>query len=125
MKQVQETLTVTTKRQGNHDITRDISGWVERQGMGTGLLAVLLQHVSAHLALQEHADRDDLSTFFNRLEARRAEDYGEFTSAVTSMSLTIPIASGRLGLGARQRIYIYEHRASPQTRSLLLHLMGE
>jgi secondary thiamine-phosphate synthase enzyme len=125
MRQAQETLIVTTKRQGNHDITRDIAAWVERQGMATGLLSVLLQHVSAHLALQEHADRDDLSTFFRRLEARRAEDFGEFTSAVTSLSLIIPIAQGRLGLGARQRIYIYEHRASPQNRSLLCHLMGE
>ena len=125
MRQVQEALSVTTRRPGNHDVTREISGWVERQGIRTGLLTVLLQHVSAHLTVQEHADRDDLDTFFRRLEIRGSPNFGEFSSAVTSVSLTIPIAEGRLGIGTRQRLYVYEHRESPQNRSLLLHLIGE
>ena len=125
MRQVQDKLTIATRRQGNHDITRDIVGWVEAQGIATGLLTVLLQHVSAHLALQEHADRDDLNTFFRRLEIHSHQDFGEFSSAVTSICLTIPIAEGRLGIGTGQRIYLFEHRESAQTRSLLLHLIGE
>ncbi len=125
MRQVQEQLTIATTRQGNRDITRDIADWVERQGIVTGLLVILLQHVSAHLALQEHADRDDLYTFFRRMEVRNHEDFGEFTSAVTSVSLSLPVAEGRMGLGARQRIYMYEHRETAQNRTLLLHLMGE
>lgn len=125
MRQAQETITYQTRRQGNHDVSRDIAAWVERQGIATGLLTVFLQHVSAHLTVQEHADRDDLYTFFNRMEFRPSDEYGEFTSAVTSVQLTIPVTGGRMALGPRQRIYLHEHRDNPQRRNLVLHLVGE
>ena len=51
--------------------------------------------------------------------------FGEFTSAVTSVCLTIPVAEGRMALGARQRLYLYEHRENPQSRKLVLHLVGD
>jgi secondary thiamine-phosphate synthase enzyme len=122
MAQAQGTITVQTRRQGNMDISRQIAQWVENQGVATGLLTVFLQHVSAHLSLQEHPDRDDLSSFFSRMER---DPVGEFTSAVTSASLTIPITHGRMALGARQRLFLYEHRETPQSRSLVLHLVGD
>ncbi len=125
MRQAQDVITIQTGRQGNHDITRDIAAWVERQGMATGVLTVFLQHVSAHLTVQEHADRDDLHTFFQRMESPPSDSYGEFTSAVTSVQLSVPVADGRAALGTRQRVYLHEHRETPQRRSLVLHLMGE
>ncbi|MBC7908158.1 MAG: YjbQ family protein [Rhodospirillaceae bacterium] len=124
MRQALGTITVQTRRQGNTDISRDIAQWVEDQGMATGLLTVFLQHVSAHLSLQEHSDRDDLYTFFSRME-RDPAGFGEFTSAVTSVSLNIPVTHGRMALGARQRLYLYEHRETPQSRSMVLHLVGD
>ena len=124
MHQAQGTITVQTRRQGNTDISRQVAEWVEQQNVGTGLLTVFLQHVSAHLSLQEHSDRDDLFTFFSRME-RPPASFGEFTSAVTSVCLTIPVAAGRMALGARQRLYLYEHRENPQSRKLVLHLVGD
>lgn len=124
MRQAQGTITVQTRRQGNTDISREIAQWVEDQGMASGLLTVFLQHVSAHLSLQEHSDRDDLCTFFSRME-RDPSGFGEFTSAVTSVSLTVPVSNGRMALGARQRLYLYEHRETPQSRSMVLHLVGD
>lgn len=125
MKQAQTTLTVHTRRQGNVDVTRQVAAWVGGQGIAQGLLTVFLPHVSAHLTLQEHADRDDLATFFARFEGAPAGDYGEFTGAVTTASLAIPVSGGAMALGPRQRLYLYEHRENPQTRSLVLHLVGE
>jgi secondary thiamine-phosphate synthase enzyme len=124
LRQAQGTITVQTRRQGNSDISRQVAQWVDRQGVQTGLLTVFLQHVSAHLSLQEHSDRDDLYTFFSRME-RDPAGFGEFTSAVTSVSLTIPVAEGRMALGARQRLFLYEHRETPQSRKLVLHLVGD
>jgi secondary thiamine-phosphate synthase enzyme len=124
VRQAQGTITVQTRRQGNTDISRQVAQWVEDQGMDTGLLTVFLQHVSAHLSLQEHSDRDDLYTFFSRMEHAPA-GFGEFTSAVTSVSLNIPVTDGRMALGTRQRLYLYEHRETPQSRSMVLHLVGE
>lgn len=125
MRQAQETIPVPTRRHGNHDVTRDIAEWVERQGVATGLLTIFLPHVSAHLTLQEHTDRDDLSTFFRRLEEQPSPDYGEYVSAIAANPLGIPVRLGRLALGARQRIYLHENRENPQRRSLILHLIGE
>ena len=124
MKQSQKSFTIATVRRGNQDITRDIENWVEQQALATGLLTVFLPHVSAHLSMQEHADLDDLHTFFRRLEVHD-ESFGEFTSAVNASQLTIPVQGGRMALGARQRIYLYEHRDGGQSRRVVLHLLGE
>lgn len=125
MRQAQATITIQTRRQGNTDITRQIAAWVESQAVVSGLLTLFLQHISAHLTLQEHADRDDLATFFSRFEGMPAGNFGEFTGAMATASLAIPIADGQVALGPRQRIYLHEHRENPQNRNLVLHLVGE
>jgi secondary thiamine-phosphate synthase enzyme len=46
-------------------------------------------------------------------------------AALTQTQLSIPIAGGRLGLGTWQGVYVFEHRKARQSRSILLHLIGE
>jgi secondary thiamine-phosphate synthase enzyme len=46
-------------------------------------------------------------------------------SMLTQTQLTIPVADGRLQLGVWQGIFLFEHRASPHRRSLILTLIGE
>jgi secondary thiamine-phosphate synthase enzyme len=46
-------------------------------------------------------------------------------SALTPVSLAIPVGNGRLTLGTWQGIYLFEHRRRPHTRQLVLHLSGE
>jgi Uncharacterised protein family UPF0047 len=46
-------------------------------------------------------------------------------SMLTQTQLTIPVADGRLQLGVWQGIFLFEHRASPYRRSLILTLIGE
>ena len=43
-------------------------------------------------------------------------------AALTQTSLGIPIVGGRLGLGRWQGIYVWEHRAAPHERSLIVHV---
>jgi len=43
-------------------------------------------------------------------------------SALTATSLSIPIVGGRLALGTWQGIYVWEHRRSPETRRLVVHV---
>jgi thiamine phosphate synthase YjbQ (UPF0047 family) len=40
------------------------------------------------------------------------------------MTLTIPIANGAMMLGTWQGLYLFEHRRSPHTRSLVIHVIG-
>ena len=46
-------------------------------------------------------------------------------SVLTSNSLTIPVAGGRLLLGTWQGIYLWEHRHEPHARQLVVTLSGD
>jgi secondary thiamine-phosphate synthase enzyme len=43
-------------------------------------------------------------------------------AALTAVSLSIPVSSGRLALGTWQGIYLFEHRARPHRRRIVLHI---
>ena len=139
MKQVQGTLSVATPGQGLTEITGEVAKWVEGQGVTTGLLTLYCRHTSASLVIQENADPDvrrDLETFFKRLvkedeslyrhTAEGADDMpAHIRSALTPVSLAIPVGNGRLTLGTWQGIYLFEHRRAPHKRHVVLHLSGE
>ncbi len=139
MKQAMHTVTADTRGQGLYDVTSEVSGWVARQGIRTGLLTVFCRHTSASLTIQENADPDvlrDLQTFFARLVREdpslyRHTDEGpddmpaHIRSALTGAHLSIPVSDGRAALGTWQGIYLFEHRVQPHTRRIVLHLIGE
>ena len=139
MTQAQHTLTIRTRGQGLHEVTRDIAGWVAGQGIATGLLTVFCQHTSASLTIQENADPDvqaDLETFFLRLVEEDPSLYrhtmegpddmpAHIRGVLTDVSLTIPVSGGRLALGTWQGIYLFEHRHHSHSRRLVLHLAGD
>ena len=139
MSHAQTTITVRTRGQGLHEVTRDIAAWVAGQGIASGLLTVFCQHTSASLTIQENADPDvraDIEAFFLRLVREDPRLYrhavegpgdmpAHIRSALTDVSLSIPVAGGRPALGAWQGIYLFEHRQGPHGRRLVLHLAGE
>lgn len=45
-------------------------------------------------------------------------------AALTQTHLSIPVLGGRMALGTWQGIYVFEHRTSPQRRSVILYLAG-
>ena len=88
------------------------------------------------LGLWKNADPDvraDLLAFFRRLVPEGApylhQDEGaddmpaHIKSALTQTQLTIPVADGAPVLGTWQGIYLFEHRAAPHRRELVLHLL--
>jgi secondary thiamine-phosphate synthase enzyme len=138
MRQASHSLTVDTRGRGLVEITRPVVRWVEAEGMTTGLLTVFCRHTSASLLIQENADPDvrtDLEAFFERLAP---EDSGRYVhgsegpddmpahirTALTQVSLGIPLAAGHLVLGTWQGIYLFEHRRRPHRREVALHLIG-
>lgn len=129
-------LTVTTHRQGLHDITNEIADVVKQQPIQSGLCTVFIQHTSASLVIQENADpsaRHDLENWFNRLvkegdpmfthtEEGPDDMPSHIKAAMTQTSLSIPIIDGRLALGRWQGIYLWEHRHKGGERKLLVHI---
>ncbi len=139
MQQAQENLSLQTTGQGLYELTREVVDWSNGLAFETGLLTLYCQHTSASLVIQENADPDvmrDLETFFKKLVPEdlslyRHRSEGEddmpahIKGALTQTTLTIPLSRGRLALGTWQGIFLFEHRALPHTRNLVLHMVGE
>jgi secondary thiamine-phosphate synthase enzyme len=138
MRQAAHTLVVETPGQGLHEITREVTGWVTDQGLRTGLRTLFCRHTSASLLIQENADPDvrrDLEDYVAAVAPEssryRHQDEGpddmpaHLRAALTGVSLSIPLAEGRLALGTWQGIYLFEHRRRPHRREVALHLMGD
>ena len=138
MKQQTHQIHIATHGKGLYEFTREINSWLRTEQVNTGLLTVFCQHTSASLVIQENADPDvvlDLADFFERLVPENHPRYRHTTegpddmpshirSALTQTHLSIPVAQGRMTLGTWQGIYLFEHRRSAQSRSVVLQLMG-
>ena len=136
----QKTIVQRTSGPGLYEMTDEIEAFVGAAGVDMGLLTVFVRHTSCSLLIQENADPDvrrDLDTFFRRL-VPPADDPSmrwivhttegpddmpaHIKAALTQTSLGIPVASGRMMLGTWQGIYLFEHRARPHRREIVLHL---
>jgi secondary thiamine-phosphate synthase enzyme len=132
-------LTVATRGKGLYEITQEIAQWMAGIDIKAGLLTVFVQHTSASLLIQENADPDvkiDLNAFFSRIapEDNRLYEHtiegpddmpAHIRAALTATQLSIPVENGRMALGTWQGVYLFEHRASPHRRSVILHVIGE
>lgn len=113
MRQLQDEIAIATRGQGFTEITGEARRFVKASGVHMGQLTLFVQHTSASLLIQENADPDvrrDLSEFFRRLVPEGAswmihrsegpDDMpAHIKSALTQVSLTIPVTQGELRLG--------------------------
>jgi secondary thiamine-phosphate synthase enzyme len=133
----QNTLKIRTQAKSLHKITTQVQAVVAASGIRTGLCTVFVRHTSASLVIQENADPDvlkDLANFFSELvpesrsyihDTEGPDDMpAHIRSALTHTSEQIPIANQRLVLGTWQGIYLWEHRAYPHTREIVVHVSG-
>ena len=139
MQQATTTLTIATDGPGLVEITHQVTAWVERQCLDTGLLTVFCRHTSASLLINENAApavRRDIQAYFARIAPEDARAYehddegpddmpAHLRTALTQVSLSVPLVAGALALGTWQGIYLFEHRARPHRRQVVLHLIGE
>lgn len=120
------------------DVTAEVARVVAEAQVQTGLCTVFIRHTSASLVIQENADPSvlrDLERWMARL-APEGADYehdaegpddmpGHLRAAVTRSSESVPVTGGRLALGTWQALYVWEHRARPHTRQIVVHVAGE
>jgi secondary thiamine-phosphate synthase enzyme len=139
LRQAQYEFAIETRGQGLYECTREVQQWVRGQGLQAGLLTLFCRHTSASLVIQENADPDvvhDLAAFFARIAPEDDRLYrhtiegsddmpAHIRSALTQVSLSIPVSGGRAVLGTWQGIYLFEHRSIPHVRHIAAHLLGE
>jgi secondary thiamine-phosphate synthase enzyme len=133
------TLQVRAPEPGLHEITDEVSNWLDSQRLGDGLLTLFCAHTSASLVIQEnaaHAARRDLEDFFERIAPEDPSLYthndegpddmpAHIRSALTQTQLSVPVQNGRMVLGTWQGIFLFEHRHNRPVRRIALHLLGE
>jgi secondary thiamine-phosphate synthase enzyme len=133
---MQTVFRITTRGQGLYEFTRDVSDWVQ----GNGVLTLFVRHTSASLLIQENADpevRVDLKNFFGRLAPPTTDPSMAYLShtyegpddmpahikaAMLPVSVSIPVINGTLALGTWQGVYLFEHRDAPHTREVVAYL---
>jgi len=139
VRQAQHEFVIETRGQGLYEFTGQVQRWLRGEGMQEGLLTLFCRHTSASLVIQENADSDvvrDLTAFFSRLVPEGDRLYlhtvegpddmpAHIRSALTPVSLSIPVSGGRAALGTWQGIYLFEHRSIPHGRRIAAHLIGE
>jgi len=139
MKQDLTTLSINSREAGLHEFTNELKSWVHKSGIRRGLLTVFCRHTSASLIIQENADpevRDDLLAYFKSLAPEGRDLYrhaqeglddmpAHIRTTLTDVSLSIPVEDGQPVLGMWQGIYLFEHRSRPQSREVVLHILGE
>lgn len=137
--QASGTLEIRAPRPGLHDMTGEVSRWLDSQRIGEGLLTLFCTHTSASLVIQENAApaaRHDLEHFFERVAPEDPSLYthndegpddmpAHIRSALTQTQLSIPVQGGRMVLGTWQGIFLFEHRRNPPARRIALNLLGE
>ena len=138
MKVHQDSVSVQTAGAGFVDVTARIAAVVAASAVETGLCTVFLQHTSASLVIQENADPAvlrDLAKWMARIAPEDARAYehadegpddmpGHLRASITKTSETIPITKGRMALGTWQALYLWEQRATPHTRNLVVTVVG-
>jgi len=127
---------------GFHLVTGEVLEALAAGGLGdlrAGLCHLFLQHTSASLTLNENTD-PDVRADFEALVRQLAPDGGpryrhalegpedlpaHFKASLFGPGLLLPVAEGRLALGAWQGIYLGEHREHGGPRRVLATLVGE
>ncbi|MDX1453959.1 MAG: secondary thiamine-phosphate synthase enzyme YjbQ [Gammaproteobacteria bacterium] len=134
----QDIIEFETGGRGTEDITARVNAALEHAGIETGICQLFILHTSASLLLTENADPDvrgDIETVLADLapdgDARfRHRDEGpddmsaHIRTMLTESSLVVPVAAGRLKLGTWQGVFLYEHRAAPHRRRIVVTVLG-
>lgn len=136
---VQDEFQVSTRGRGSTNISSEVQRIVASSGITAGLCHVFVSHTSASLMLCENADptvRRDLEAFMARLvpdgdSIFEHNDEGpddmpaHLRTILTHSDLTIPVRAGRCALGVWQGIFLWEHRAHPHRRQVVVTVQGE
>lgn len=132
-----ETLEVATRGRGFTEITRQIDEIVGRAGICAGLCNVFILHTSASLVITENADPDvladletviaDLAPDGDRRYSHTAEGPDDMSAHIrcllTQTSIAAPVDKGALNLGTWQGLFLWEHRARPHARKIVISVL--
>ena len=120
------------------NITEKIQELVHLHEFKKGLVNLSILHTSASLTIQENTSKyvlNDIRTFLSNLAPESANYLHDvegpddmpahLKTLITNTNLTVSVVSNKLLLGVWQGIYLCEWRKYGQSRSIIVHLLGE
>lgn len=136
---VREIVRLQTRGRGFEPLTDRVAKIVASSGIREGLCNIFIRHTSASLLVSENADpavQRDLERFMQRLAPDGSPDHehdaegpddmpAHIRSVLTSTSLSVPVAEGRLMLGTWQGLYLWEHRQARHSRDVIVTVLGD
>lgn len=134
----QREFTLKARSRGFHLVTEEVLSNLPSSLPETGLLHLFIKHTSAGLCINENADPDvqtDMGSIFDHLVKERESYYthtlegdddmpAHAKSALTGVSLMIPITHHRLNIGIWQGIYLCEFRNQGGSRRIVATVVG-
>ena len=132
------TLQVKTRGKGLYAFTPDVTAHLRKWEIREGMCFLYMPHTSASLVISENYDptaKADLEEAMEHLVPEKQPWYhhilegaddspSHIRAMLTQISLSVPIDDGRLSLGTWQGIYVFEHRARPHLRNVLLRCLS-
>ncbi len=138
MHQSQTSFTIPTHGKALYEFTDQVAQWLSGSGIETGLVTLFCRHTSASLLVNENAApavQRDILRWMEMVAPENAgyehDDEGpddmpaHIRTALTGVSLQVPVSNGRMVLGTWQGIYLAEHRAHPHQRQVVAHVIGD
>ena len=130
-----ENLSVQTGSQTEFkDITKQIQKVVQDKGIQTGMCTVYIPHTTAGVTINEAADpavKKDIVKELNKIVPfsdnyahMEGNSAAHIKASLTGISVSIPIASGKLALGTWQGIYFCEYDG-PRSRKVHISILSE
>lgn len=114
------------------DITADVENKISESGIKEGICTIHIMHTTALLLLNEN-EKNLFNDFLNLAEKIVPENkeyyhsdgnaHAHLKNLIFSKTLTIPINSGKLGLGTWQSIILVDPDG-PRVREVLLKILG-
>ena len=135
----QDKFTIQSDGRGTYELTQTLENMIQDSSVHQGICHIFIQHTSASLIITENADPDvheDLETFMSKvcpdgdpMFIHRAEGNDDMPahirSVLTQTEINIPVCDGESGLGVWQGIYLWEHRAAPHQRKIIITIHGQ
>ncbi len=135
----QNTIEISTRGKGTYEFTDRVIRELEKSELSAGAVTVFCRHTSCSLVIMENADRSartDLEQWMERLVPENDPHFehtmegpddmpSHIKMALTRTTEVIPFSGSRLMLGTWQGVFLWEHRSSSHTRSIVISIQGE
>ena len=116
------------------DITDEVQDIVTGTGIISGVCTVLSQHTTAGMTINENADADVATDFFDKLARlvprdssfrhREGNSDSHIKTSLVGLQVQVVVEHGKLVLGTWQSIYFCEFDG-PRNRRCVVNVIGE